>query len=482
MTSAFLVSLVAVGIFAIGWHVTGLISVAHGILQRAYQGIAAMTDAALGDDEKELIIRRAGIAVCFGTWSIFWRFAACLTAAFIAIYLANRFHLANGSVVIGLMLRFDYIVLVSCALIGIVWVANRVRRSSNPREGTLPYNMGERLIHMLAFASPTLQKAAAQIDDAVFHLLNRKSEDRTPIFIMSLARGGTTALLNAFSDMPFIATHTYRDMPFITAPYLWDRLSAPFRRKVIRTKRAHGDGLEIDIDSPEAFDEVYWRLYWPEKYRKHDIAIWNHGDINDKATDRFQACFRKIAHVRGRPTAHYLSKNNANIARLRCILRAFPGALVVVPVRRPAPHAASLLRQHRNFIALQSNEDFIRRYMRDIGHLEFGLLHTPFAFDNFDHTAYSLDSSDYWLAYWIAAFREVRANLALCHIILQDDLRLNANSCIRNLLSTLGFDIGEQDFTPYFRSAPDETDVSVFSPDLLTVADSLYHEISRKAV
>jgi hypothetical protein len=110
---------------------------------------------------------------------------------------------------------------------------------------------------MLAFSSPTLLKLGAKIDDAIFKLLNPESENQAPIFITSLARGGTTALLNAFSDLPFITTHTYRDMPFITAPYLWNRVSKSFRRKVKRAERAHGDGLEIDLDSPEAFDEVY---------------------------------------------------------------------------------------------------------------------------------------------------------------------------------------------------------------------------------
>jgi hypothetical protein len=223
-------------------------------------------------------------------------------------------------------------------------------------------------------------------------------------------------------------------------------------------------------------------LYWPEHYRENEIALWRADDKKVEATSRLKSCFRKIASVRQRPSAHYLSKNNANIARLRLIPHAFPGAHLVVPVRRPAPHAASLLRQHRNFTAMHKNDDFARRYMRDIGHLEFGLLHKPIAFEGFEHSAYEPDCPDYWLAYWIAAFREVRANSDICHTILQDDLRLNANSCMHHLLAKMGFNAHAQDFTPYFRSVPDKTDESVFSPDLLEVADSLYTEIARQAV
>ena len=482
MIAALLISLVAVGVFAFGLYVTRIGSVARNVSQRAYQGIGAMTDAELTDDDKELAVRQAGIALFIGAWSIFWRFALCFTMTYVPIYLADRLHISNEGELIELMLRLDYIIIVSLVLVTIVWLAGRQRRAADRLNNELSYSMGERILHMIAFASPTLQRLAARVDDAAFRLLHRDIECRPPIFITSLARGGTTALLNAFSDLPSVATHTYRDMPFITAPYLWNKLSAPFRKDVARRKRTHGDGLEIDLDSPEAFDEVYWKLYWPEKYDESRIIIWQEDDLQAEATSRLQTCFQKVTHLRGRPTAHYLSKNNANIARLRMIRRAFPGAQVVVPVRRPAPHAASLFRQHRNFLEQQSNDDFVRRYMRDIGHLEFGLLHTPIAFDGFDGTGQSPDSPDYWLAYWIAVFREVLASMDFCHVVLQDDLRSNANSCMCHLLAKLSLDNDGRDFSPYFRHEADETDRSVFSPSLLAIAESLYTELSRKAL
>lgn len=482
MISALLVSLVAVGVFAFGLNITRAGRVARNVLQQAYQGIGAMTDTRLAEDAKELAVRHAGIALFIGAWSIFWRFALCFAMSYVPIYLSGRLHIANEGEIIKLMSRLDYIIIVSVLLIAIVWFLGRQRRAADKPGNNSPDSMGERILHMLAFASPTLQRLAARVDDAAFRLRNRNTEYRPPIFITSLARGGTTALLNALSELPSVATHTYRDMPFITAPYLWNRLSAPFRGKVAPRQRAHGDGLEIDLDSPEAFDEVYWRLYWPEKYNKHRIMIWQANDLKAELTCRLQMCFQKIAHIRGRPAAHYLSKNNANIARLRMIRKAFPGARVVVPVRSPAPHAASLFRQHRNFLEQQSEDDFVQRYMRDIGHLEFGLLHTPIAFEAFDITAHSPDSPDYWLAYWIAAFREVLANIDICHIVLQDDLRSSANACMHHLLSRLSLDANGRDFAPYFRHATDETDRSVFSPDLLASADALYTELSKKAL
>lgn len=482
MIAALFVSLAAVGVFAFGLSVSRIGSVVQNVLQQAYQGIATMTDPQLTDDEKETAVRRAGIALLIGAWSIFWRFGLCFAMTYVLIFLADRLQIANEGEVVELMLRLDYIMIVSLVIISVFWLVDRKRPAADSLEYEVSYSIDERIIHMIAFANPMLQKLAARVDDAAFRLLHRDLAYRSPIFITSLARGGTTAVLNAFCALPSVATHTYRDMPFITAPYLWNRLSAPFRKKVARRERAHGDGLEIDLDSPEAFDEVYWKLYWPEKYDEHRIAMWRGDDLKTEAISRLQMCFQKITYIRGRPTAHYLSKNNANIARLQLIRQVFPGTRVVVPVRRPAPHAASFFRQHRNFLEQQADDDFVRRYMRDIGHLEFGLLHTPIEFDGFESNSYSLDSPDYWLAYWIAAFSEVLANIDFCHIILQDDLRSNANSCMRHLLDQLGLDAGDRDFTPYFRRGADETDRSVFSPGLLTSADALYTEISKNAL
>ncbi len=331
---------------------------------------------------------------------------------------------------------------------------------------------------MLAFSSSTLQRFGAWIDDLLFGLLHCKKQELPPIFITSLARGATTAVLNAFSDLPSIATHSYRDMPFITAPYIWSKMSALFRRDVKRIKRAHGDGLEIDLNSAEAFDEVYWMLYWPEKYRNGTIATWDASDNNTAVISAMRNCFRKITHIRRDGEAHYVSKNNANIARLRFIPEAFPEASIVIPIRRPAPHAASLMRQHKNFLEQHSRDDFIRRYMRDIGHLEFGLLHHAIGFEGFKHPQLTPNSPDYWLEYWIAAFRDVRANLDHCHVVLQEDLRSEPDACMHRLLDKLGVDANDRDFSGYFRSGPDETNTSVFSDELLAKANSLYNEIA----
>jgi len=68
-----------------------------------------MTSAELTDDEKEVHVRRAGLDVLAGSWSMFWRIVACLIGALFPIYLADAFQLADNARVTELMLRFDYI-------------------------------------------------------------------------------------------------------------------------------------------------------------------------------------------------------------------------------------------------------------------------------------------------------------------------------------------------------------------------------------
>jgi len=285
----------------------------------------------------------------------------------------------------------------------------------------LNYSALDRCLHRLAFGVPGLQLTAAELENKLFAADLRKVTAERPVFITSLPRAGTTLLLEVLHRFPAFATHCYRDMPFIMAPLVWARLSGAFRKRAELAERAHGDGMAIGFDSPEAFEEVLWRAFWPEKYRDDGIALWSAGDGKAEAAAFFAEHLKKIVALRrppghdgGRQGGRYLSKNNGNIARLDLIPRMFPGARIVVPFRRPLEHAASLLRQHRNFLALHRKEPFVRRYMADIGHYEFGALHRPIAFPGLAALTQGRDplTLDYWLATWIAAFDHIAARQA----------------------------------------------------------------------
>jgi hypothetical protein len=280
----------------------------------------------------------------------------------------------------------------------------------------LNYSRLDRLLHRVAFATPIVQLTAADIEKAVYGSTYEAIRATRPIFITSLPRAGTTLMLEALNRFPSLASHAYRDMPFVLAPLLWSRLSGPFRQPAVLRERAHGDGMQVGFDSPEAFEEILWRTFWPKKYAHAGIELWQAEDANRDARAFFLDHMKKIIALR-RPDrledSRYLSKNNANIARLDLLVRMFPDSRILVPVRRPLAHARSLLGQHRNFLEMHRKAPFVRRYMADLGHYEFGDVHRPIAFPGADALIAQRDplTLDYWLAYWIAAFEHVLLHL-----------------------------------------------------------------------
>ncbi len=307
----------------------------------------------------------------------------------------------------------------------------------------LNYSFVDRLIHRIAFAAPPVQLTAADAEGSLFRADFDGVDGGRPIFITSLPRAGTTLLLEALHVFPSLAAHLYRDMPFVMAPVLWSRLIGTFRRRAELRERAHGDGMQVGYDSPEAFEEVLWRAFWPEKYGTDGIALWQATDGKREADAFFAQHMKKIIALRrpGRQQdGRYISKNNANIARLDLIRCMFPDASVLVPFRNPVEQAISMLRQHRNFTLMHAERPFVRRYMADIGHYEFGALRRPIAFPGLDELAGGRDpnDADYWLAYWIAAFDYVLARRESIILISYEDTCSDGRHALADICARAG--------------------------------------------
>jgi hypothetical protein len=277
------------------------------------------------------------------------------------------------------------------------------------------YGFTERLLHRIAFATTTAQIGAADIGDSMYRRELQSFEPGPPLFVTALPRAGTTILLELLAATPEFASHTYREMPFVLCPMLWHALSGPFRGKDAGElrERAHGDGIAIGVDSPEAFEEIVWKRFFPKHYGKDRIEPWSTCDERE-FLEFFEKHRRKIIALRRRtkPSAtRYVSKNNANIARVRALLAALPEARLVVPIRDPLQHAESLLRQHVNFTRMHEQDPFVRRYMAGIGHHDFGDNLLPIDFDGWLATAPTGDATDrgFWLAYWLACHRHLAA-------------------------------------------------------------------------
>ena len=131
------------------------------------------------------------------------------------------------------------------------------------------YSALERAIHHVAFSAPFLQKALAELENDLFSSRLDKAAAGREVFVTGLPRAGTTLLLELLYATGEFGSFTYRHMPFILAPLLFGRAERGKASDGI--ERAHGDGMRISVDSPEAFEEVIWLAYLRERI----VAYWD---------------------------------------------------------------------------------------------------------------------------------------------------------------------------------------------------------------
>jgi Sulfotransferase family len=272
-----------------------------------------------------------------------------------------------------------------------------------------PYGRVDRALHRIAFGALGAQRRLAEIETRMFRDRIDPSHARRPVFVTSLPRAGTTVLLEALAALPEFAAATYRHMPFTLLPLIWTDASRRFQQAARPAERAHGDGLAVGFDSPEAFEETLWMAFWPAHYQGGAIRPWT----ADARAPEFESFVRqhmaKVVAAGPAGSRRYLSKNNANIARLPLLAAAFPDATVIVPVRDPWAQTASLLRQHRRFLELHARDGFARRYMEGLGHFEFGEALRPIAFGAEPPDPAAADRPEFWLRYWADAYEAVLA-------------------------------------------------------------------------
>ncbi len=266
------------------------------------------------------------------------------------------------------------------------------------------YSLLDRALHRAALQVASLAELSFDLDQRLLRSQPEPGAEGRHLFVSGLARAGTTILMRRFHESGAFRSLTYRDMPFVLAPNLWRRLARRGKAGPA-AERAHGDGILVDLDSPESLDEVFWRIFEGEHYIAQTHLAPHRPDL---ATQRkYRAYVQSILRSGQTPATRYLSKNNNNLLRLKAIRRMFPDAIILVPFRHPLAQASSLLRQHRNFIAQQNRDRFVTAYMGWLGHHEFGLDHRPFRFDATGAAqlqGFDTQRTDYWLALWCQTY------------------------------------------------------------------------------
>lgn len=262
------------------------------------------------------------------------------------------------------------------------------------------YSEISKLFHHIALGSNAIVEASFDMEQVIFGEVFSDSLNRKHVFVAGLARAGTTFIMKTLHSTGEFCSLSYRDMPFVLAPNLWNKISRLSRKEMKAEERAHGDGIYIDFDSPEAFEEVFWRIFCGKDYIKaHCLRPM---EASAEAIEHFR---NYITVILKRYNANrYLSKNNNNILRMASISMAFPEAVILVPFRDPLTQANSLLEQHIRFVEKHNNSEFARKYMGWLVHHEFGSDHRPFAVSKFDSPGKDIYSIEYWLFQWTCVY------------------------------------------------------------------------------
>jgi len=264
------------------------------------------------------------------------------------------------------------------------------------------YSFLSKILHHLVLGNNFIPEMLHDIEVAFFKKKIKLDNLKKHLFVCGLPRSGTTILMRTLYETKQFASLTYRDMPFVVSPNIWSKISNKVKTKAEK-QRIHGDNISINIDSPEALEEVFWRVKLHKNYIFSNRLI---DHVADEFTINEFRNFISLILYKYKKN-FYLSKNNNNILRLESIIKAFPNCLILIPFRDPIQQAHSLLTQHKNFKKIQYENKFVKNYMKYLAHYEFGCIHRPFEFAQNKKISINNNSIEYWLMQWINTYEHL---------------------------------------------------------------------------
>jgi hypothetical protein len=232
----------------------------------------------------------------------------------------------------------------------------------------------------------------------------------SPIYISSLARSGTTIITELLSQLDHVCSHTYGDFPGVFTPYWnnWLRQKKSFLHES-KSERAHLDRILINNNSPDAFEEILWIYFFSQLHKNTTSGI--KFSENKKFVSYYCQHIKK--HLLVKNKSRYIAKANYNINRIDEILKIFPDAKFIVPIRHPVNHIASLMKQHKIYLEAAKNNPKIDTQLAASGHFEFGNLREviQIGHNNYETKVSELWSNQQelagWATYWQGFYQAV---------------------------------------------------------------------------
>ena len=191
------------------------------------------------------------------------------------------------------------------------------------------YSKAEKNLHKLYLSNYFLSKSSFELEEIIHGRKAKQLPVEEYVFITGLARSGTTALMNKIFASEEYASLQYSNMPILLSPNFWNK-----KLKFAKHERAHKDGIIIDGNSPEEFDEYFWKVFLNDSYIQEGLLPH---EVDKKVLEKYLTYVALICLSKGKQK--YISKNNNNILRFST-LRKIKGNKIIVLFRDPVSHAS----------------------------------------------------------------------------------------------------------------------------------------------
>ena len=332
------------------------------------------------------------------------------------------------------------------------------------------YSFLSKIFHKFLLNSNEILKVFFEIEKKFFLKKIRNTKTQS-LFITGLPRSGSTILLNTLYKTNLFSSLKYSDMPFITSINLWSKIK--FFKKDIKSKeRAHKDGIKINAESPEAFEEVFWRSQL--NFKDKDKLIYEKNNYSKELIKNFEDFIKLIIYKNRKP--FYLSKNNSNIIRIDLLAKNLSNKKIIILFRNPLNHCFSMFQQHINFIKSHKSDKFNLSYMNMLSHYEFGLNHKPFFLSNFN-SKYKPENINYWLEYWVMIYTHLLKEKKNKDVIFlsYESLINSPELIIKKILNILNIDLKVD--TNEIHNKNKSHNYNKVNKEILLRANILYEEI-----
>ncbi len=190
------------------------------------------------------------------------------------------------------------------------------------------------------------------------------------IFVTGMPRSGTTILTHIISNFNDVGSFKYSDLPFFKIPFFWSKINWVYYLKNKTTERIHGDGLKINLNSPDAFEELIWSENLPNYSNECFSKFLDLSYENKKLEIELTRSINKILLTRKKNI--YLSKGNYNLFRIKYINKIIKNSFFLICIRNPYDVIKSSIRVHNKFLQIDKNDKKFTDEMSELCHFEFG--------------------------------------------------------------------------------------------------------------